>query len=126
GIKPKVECRARDVINQPCLGKVLHPRADARRAGAKPHQPEIAVLEPFKYPREPSRFRSRLRHNSHPLPPPVCKQTPAIAPVSNSKFGALNHCDSTHNFSSSFPSPFATVLIIDHSIVPEPRAAGHR
>ena len=37
-------------IDQPALRHDLHPGADTGRAGANPHQTEIAILKCFKYP----------------------------------------------------------------------------
>jgi hypothetical protein len=37
-------------VDQPPLGDDLHPGADARGAGAEPHQAKIAVFKCFKYP----------------------------------------------------------------------------
>ena len=47
-VEPEQERRIRDFENEPVLRDLLHPRADARRAGAKPQQPEVAVLKCFE------------------------------------------------------------------------------
>jgi hypothetical protein len=45
GIQPEIEGRAGKLIDEPALRESLHPSTDARRAGAKPHDPKIGVGE---------------------------------------------------------------------------------
>ena len=47
-------------VNQPALGNNLHPGANAGRAGANPHQPEVAV---------PKRFKDPVHQSTKPFPP---------------------------------------------------------
>ena len=50
-VEPQQECvMMAEVIDQPRLRHDLHPASDAGRAGANPHQAEIAVLECFEDP----------------------------------------------------------------------------
>ena len=42
--------RVAEAIDQPALGHDLHPGADARGAGADPHQAEIAIMKCFEDP----------------------------------------------------------------------------
>jgi hypothetical protein len=52
-----------EAINQPALGHDLHPRADAGRARADPHQAEIAILKCFE---DPANQLSIQRHSDDP------------------------------------------------------------
>ena len=49
-IQRQQERRVAQPVDQPALRHDLHPGADAGRAGAKPHQAEIAILKCFKDP----------------------------------------------------------------------------
>ena len=47
-IERQQKCGVAEAVDQPALRHDLHPRADAGRAGADPHQPEIAILKCFE------------------------------------------------------------------------------
>ena len=47
-VQAQIDGRVRELIDQPTLGRGLHPGAHAGSAGPKPHEPEIAIPKRFE------------------------------------------------------------------------------